>query len=71
VRAVPRLCEYTLVFALQLRKKHGITSARVVEKSFPHIPVAVVQYTNSTKNNAKTQNETRITIRILKLTNNT
>jgi hypothetical protein len=42
---------YTLAFALQLRKKHGKTSVRVVEKS-PDIPVAAVQYTfthNSTK----------------------
>jgi hypothetical protein len=35
---------YTLAFALQLRKKHGTTSVRVVEKR-PDIPVAVVQYT--------------------------
>jgi hypothetical protein len=34
----------TLAFALQLRKKHGKTSVRVVEKC-PDIPVAVVQYT--------------------------
>jgi hypothetical protein len=31
---------YTLVFALQLRKKHGKSSVRVVEKC-PDIPVAV------------------------------
>jgi hypothetical protein len=35
---------YTLAFALQLRKKHGETSVRVVEKC-PDIPLAVVQYT--------------------------
>jgi hypothetical protein len=35
---------YTLVFVLQLRKKRGKTSVRVVEKC-PDIPVAVVQYT--------------------------
>jgi hypothetical protein len=35
---------YTLAFALKLRKKHGKTSVRVVEKC-PDIPVAVVQYT--------------------------
>jgi hypothetical protein len=29
VRAVPRLANYTLAFALQLRKKHGKTSVRV------------------------------------------
>jgi hypothetical protein len=40
----PVFASYTLAFALQLRKKHGKTSVRVVEKS-PDIPVAVVQYT--------------------------
>jgi hypothetical protein len=35
---------YTLAFALQLRKKHGKPSVRIVEK-YPDIPVAVVQYT--------------------------
>jgi hypothetical protein len=34
---------YTLAFALQLRKKQGKTSVRVVENC-PDIPVAVVQY---------------------------
>jgi hypothetical protein len=40
----PVFASYTLAFALQLRKKHGKTSVRVVEKC-PDIPVAVVQYT--------------------------
>jgi hypothetical protein len=40
----PVFAGYTLAFALQLRKKHGKTSVRVVEKC-PDIPVAVVQYT--------------------------
>jgi hypothetical protein len=40
----PVFASYTLVFALQLRKKHGKTSVRVVAKC-PDIPVAVVQYT--------------------------
>jgi hypothetical protein len=31
VRAVPRLANYTLAFALQLTKKHGKTSVRVVQ----------------------------------------
>jgi hypothetical protein len=35
---------YTQAFALQLRKRHGKTSVRVVEKC-PDIPVTVVQYT--------------------------
>jgi hypothetical protein len=29
VRAVPRVANYTLTFALQLRKKHGKTLVRV------------------------------------------
>jgi hypothetical protein len=40
----PVFASYTLAFVLQLRKKHGKTSVRVVEK-YPDIPVAVVQYT--------------------------
>jgi hypothetical protein len=43
-RPCPIFARYTLAFALQLRKKHGKTSVRVVEKR-PDIPVAVVQYT--------------------------
>jgi hypothetical protein len=35
---------YTLAFTSQLKKKHGKTSVRVVEK-YHNIPVAVVQYT--------------------------
>jgi hypothetical protein len=35
---------YTLVFALELRKKHGKPSVKVVEKC-PDIPVAFIQYT--------------------------
>jgi hypothetical protein len=37
----PVFASYTLAFALKLRKKHGQTSVRVVEK-FLDIPVAVV-----------------------------
>jgi hypothetical protein len=40
----PVFASYTLAFALQLRKKHGKTSVREVEKC-PDIPVAFVQYT--------------------------
>jgi hypothetical protein len=40
----PVFVSYTLAFALQLRKKHGNPSVRVVEKCLD-IPVAVVQYT--------------------------
>jgi hypothetical protein len=40
----PVFATYTLAFDLQLRKKHGKTSVRVVEKC-PDIPVTVVQYT--------------------------
>jgi hypothetical protein len=32
LRAVPRFASYTLAFVLQLRKKHGKTSARVAEE---------------------------------------
>jgi hypothetical protein len=32
VRAVPRLANYTLAFALQLRKKHGKISVRVANE---------------------------------------
>jgi hypothetical protein len=39
----PVFASYTLAFTLQLRKNHGKTSVRVVEKC-PDIPVAVVQY---------------------------
>jgi hypothetical protein len=40
----PVFASYIVAFALQLKKKHGKTSVRVVEKC-PDIPVAVVQYT--------------------------
>jgi hypothetical protein len=40
-RLCPIFASYTLAFALQLRKKHGKTSVRVVEK-YPDIPVDVV-----------------------------
>jgi hypothetical protein len=63
VRAVPRLCAlYTLAFALQPRKKHRKTSVRVVEKC-PDIPVAVVQYTFTHKQNTEQHNETEYTER--------
>jgi hypothetical protein len=39
----PGFTSYTLAFVLQLRKKHGKTSVRVVVKC-PDIPVAAVQY---------------------------
>jgi hypothetical protein len=39
---------YALVFALQLRKKYGKNSVRVVENC-PDIPVAAVQYTFTQK----------------------
>jgi hypothetical protein len=42
----PVFASYTLAFALQLRKKHGETLVRVVEKC-PDIPVAAVQYTST------------------------
>jgi hypothetical protein len=48
---------YTLAFALQLGKRHGKTSVRVVEKC-PDIPVAVVQYTFTHKQYTKQHNAT-------------
>jgi hypothetical protein len=51
---------YTLEFALQLRKKHGKTSVRVVEKC-PDIPVAVVQYTFTHKQYTEQHNEREYT----------
>src|SRR5215475_2735591 len=56
----PVFASYTLAFALQLRKKYGKTSVRVVEKC-PNIPVAVVQYTCTHKQ--YTENGTYITIK--------
>jgi hypothetical protein len=44
----PVFASYALTFALQLRKKQGKTSVRVVEKC-PDIPVAKVQYTFTQK----------------------
>jgi hypothetical protein len=43
-RPCPVFASYTPAFALQLRKKHGKPSVRVVEKC-PDIPVAAVQHT--------------------------
>jgi hypothetical protein len=51
-----------LEFALQLRKKQGKTSVRVVEKC-PDIPVAVVQYTFTHKQYTEQHNETEYTER--------
>jgi hypothetical protein len=48
---------YTLVFALKLRKKHGKTSVRVVEKC-PNIPVAVVQCTFTHRQYTKQHSDT-------------
>jgi hypothetical protein len=53
----PVFASYTLAFALKLRKKHGKTSVRVVEKC-PDIPVAVVQYTFTHKQYTEQHNET-------------
>jgi hypothetical protein len=64
---------YTLEFALQLRKKHGKTSVRVVEKCpiYRWQQYSTHLHTNSTQSNTmrqNTQNGTYITIRIFKLT---
>jgi hypothetical protein len=54
----PVFASYTLAFALQLRKKHGKTSVRIVD-----IPVAVVQYTFTHKQYTEQHNETEYTER--------
>jgi hypothetical protein len=56
----PAFASYTLIFALQLRKKHGKTSVRVVEKC-PDIPVAVAQYTFTHRQYTEQYNETEYT----------
>jgi hypothetical protein len=56
----PVFASYTLAFALQLRKKHGETSVRVVKKC-PNMPVAVVQYTFTHKPYTGQHNETEYT----------
>jgi hypothetical protein len=58
----PVFASYTLAFVLQLRKKHGETSVRVVEKC-PDIPVAVVRYTFTHKQYTEQLNETEYTER--------
>jgi hypothetical protein len=65
----PVFASYTLAFALQLRKKHGKTSVKVVEKC-PHIPVAVVQYTFTHKQYTKQHNDTEYTERNTRNNNN-
>jgi hypothetical protein len=66
----PVFANYTLEFALQLRKKHGKTSVRVVEK-FPDILVAVVQYTFTHKQYIEQHNETEYTDRRIHNNKNT
>jgi hypothetical protein len=53
----PVFASFTLAFSLQLRKKHGKPSVRVVGKC-PDIPVAVVQYTFTHKQYTEQHNET-------------
>jgi hypothetical protein len=57
----PVFANYTLAFTLQLRKKHGKTSVRVVENC-PDIPVAVVQYIFTYKQYTAQHNETEYTV---------
>jgi hypothetical protein len=66
----PVFASYALAFALQLRKKHGETSVRVVEKC-PDIPVAVVQYTFTHKQYTEQHNETEYTERNIHNNKNT
>jgi hypothetical protein len=58
----PFFASYTLAFALRLRKKHGKTSVRVVEKC-PDILEAEVQYTFTHKQQTEHHNETEYTER--------
>jgi hypothetical protein len=58
----PVFASYNLALALQLRKKHGKPSVRVVEKCHD-IPVAVVQYTFTHKQYTEQHNETEYTER--------
>jgi hypothetical protein len=66
----PVFVSYTLAFALQLRKKHGKTSVRVVEKCLD-ITVAVVQYAFTYKQYTKQHNETEYTERNIHNNKNT
>jgi hypothetical protein len=52
----PVFASYTLAFALQLRKKHGKPSVRVVEKC-SDIPVAVIQYNPSQRGQKEDQRQ--------------
>jgi hypothetical protein len=53
----PVFASYTLEFSLQLTKKHGKPSVRVLEIC-PGIPVAVVQYTFTSKQYKQQHNDT-------------
>jgi hypothetical protein len=55
----PVFASETLALALQLRKKHGKTSVRVVEK-WPDIPVAVIKYKFTHKQYTEQHNENKI-----------
>jgi hypothetical protein len=62
-RPCPVFASYTLAFALQLRKKHGKPSVRLVEKC-PDILMAVVQSsTHLHKQYTEQHNETEYTER--------
>jgi hypothetical protein len=58
----PVFASYTLANALQLRKKHGKTSVKVVEKC-PDIRIAVVQYTFTDKKYTEQHIESEYTTR--------
>jgi hypothetical protein len=58
----PVFASYTLAFALQLKKKHGKISVRVVEEC-PDILVAVVKYTFTHKQYTEQHSETEYTER--------
>ena len=65
VRTVPRLVRLTLAFALQLRKKHGKTSVRVVKECCYPLPKHPHNYnTHHTHTHNITKSPTRPYIRI-------
>jgi hypothetical protein len=66
----PVFVSYTLAFTLQLRKKHGKPSVRVVEKC-PDIPVTAVQYTFTHKQYTEQHNGTEYTERNIHNSKNT
>jgi hypothetical protein len=66
----PVFASYILAFTLQMKKKHGKPSVRLVEKP-PDIPVAVVQHTFTHKQYTEQHSETEYTERMIHKNKNT